>query len=662
MKRFYSSLVLLILVSTAFAQGDRAKGKRRESAQDRELSISTSTIKSGASMDGRGRLWAVVIGVSNYRNLRAEEQLRFAHRDAESLAAFLRSPEGGGFPSHQIKLLINEQATLAAVRTALGTWLARSAEKEDVVYIFFAGHGVVEGEDAYLLAHDSDPQNLYATSLAVAEIDRVITERVESRVKILIADACHAGKIGLQSRGAREELIINRFLDEVGKSGAGTFRLLASRENEKSFEDERWGGGHGVFTHFLLEGLGGRGDRDRDGVVRAGELLDYLSEVVPAETQAAQHPRAAGNLDARLPLSIVRVTETASLVALEVRGAAGSEVYLDSSYRGRIPPNGTLAVAGIKGGDHEISIDEPSGVTIKQMISLSSAKTVLDVTSAARSSTKGSPLAARIRESMARGNLTDENGAWSLYEQMVRQSPDDPQRAAIEIELSGALEETGQQSINNYVRSSEKPFDAERLRRASASYERLRQLKPEDSHVEAKRLFAAARVLLAEGKAKEAIDLLERSLTFDSRTACPYNALGVAYEKTSGADKAAEFYNRAAVIAPGWALPRYRLGLQHYARGRMIFAMREFKASVQLDPAFLSARWWLARACRSQGRLVEAEREALELIRIAPNYAPAHLELGLIYEAKRQWAKAGKAFETYLRLTSLNAKQTSTGL
>jgi uncharacterized caspase-like protein len=160
-------------------------------------------------------------------------------------------------------VLLNEQATIASVRTALGTWLPRSAEASDVVYIFFAGHGVVEaGGDGYLLAHDSDPQNLYATALPIAELDRIISERLRSRVAVVIADACHAGKLGLASRGVEEQIMINRYLDEVGKSGAGSFRLLASRANERSYEDPRWGGGHGVFTHFLLEGLKGMTDRD----------------------------------------------------------------------------------------------------------------------------------------------------------------------------------------------------------------------------------------------------------------------------------------------------------------------------------------------------------------------------------------------------------------
>ena len=152
-----------------------------------------------------------------------------------------------------------------------------------------------------------------------------------------MADACHAGQIGWASRGTAERALITTYLDEVGKSGTGVFRLLASRADERSFEDNRWGGGHGAFTHFLLEALKGKADRDNDGFVRAGELLNYLSEIVPEETKALQHPRMAGNIDPRLPLSVLAAGKAveASVVAtppttcqLEVRGTAGSEVYV----------------------------------------------------------------------------------------------------------------------------------------------------------------------------------------------------------------------------------------------------------------------------------------------------------------------------------------------
>src|SRR5262249_46480614 len=164
-------------VKTAATSGQSRTRSPQGSPQTAPRAISLNEINSGVAPDGKGKLWAVVIGISNYQNLRPEEQLRFAHRDAEELAGFLRTANAGGFPSTQIKVLLNEQATIASVRTALGTWLPRSAEPNDVVYMFFAGHGVVDAAgDGYLLASDSDPQNLYATALPTAELDRILTE------------------------------------------------------------------------------------------------------------------------------------------------------------------------------------------------------------------------------------------------------------------------------------------------------------------------------------------------------------------------------------------------------------------------------------------------------------------------------------------------------
>src|SRR6266545_1910927 len=274
--------VQIALFSHAPAQ---PSSPQRPNAQAQNRDLLVKEMRSGAALDGRGKLWAVVIGVSRYKNLAPKAQLEFAHRDAEAFAAFLRSPNGGGFPSSQLTLLTNQAATLSAVRSALGTTLPRSAEPDDVVVIFFAGHGVVEGErDGYLLAHDSDPQNLYATALQLSELNRIITERLKARTVILIADACHSGQLGWTSRGLADDIMINRFLEEIGKSGKGVFRLLASRQDQRSYEGKNWGGGHGVFTWFLLEGLAGKADSDKDGFVRVGELLNFLSEIVPPET------------------------------------------------------------------------------------------------------------------------------------------------------------------------------------------------------------------------------------------------------------------------------------------------------------------------------------------------------------------------------------------
>ena len=674
----FATIITAVSLAQVFAF--QSKTQPPASAQAARA-LNVRQVASGVAPDGKGQLWAVIVGISSYKNVPPEGQLRFAHRDAEELAGFLRSPGGGGFPSNHIKVLLNQDATLSAIRTAIGTWLVRSAEPDDVIYIFFAGHGIVEGDnDGYLLAHDSDPQNLYATALQVAELDRIITQRLHARIVVLMADACHAGQLGWASRGTTERALITNYLDEVGKSGAGVFRLLASRANERSFEDSRWGGGHGAFTHFMLEGLKGKGDRDKDGFVRVGELIDYLSAVVPEETRALQHPRFAGSVDARLPLSVLgtekpREATDATPVrtySLEVRGTTGSEVYIDNAYRGKIRPNGVLVIEDLSPDRHEVSVDPPNAEAFTQTVSLIAAKTVLELKSAAAAKTttrlggvgapinppretapapaNSSPLVARIKEAVSRKQVLEPGGAWPLYKQLVRETPAEPQRVVIEISLTSSLEEIGQQAINAYIRSSVLQLRASDFRRGADAFKCLRTLTPGDVQLETKQLFCEARVAIDEGKNQEAIAALNKAISLEPRAGHLHNALGVAYEKEKDNDRAVEAFKRAAQLAPQWSFPRLHLGIQYYSRGKMDRAEEEFEAAVRLDPSDPYAGWWLVRVYRERSHYAEAETAALNLIRLVPGFASVHADLGFIYEATRQYAKAASEFDTYLRL------------
>jgi len=437
------------------------------------------------NLDQRSRLWAVVVGISHYDNVPPQAQLKFADQDAQAFAAFLRSPAGGGFPSDHVQTLLNNQASLSAVRTALGTWLARSAEPEDIVYIFFAGHGVTEGEhDGYLLARDSDPQNLYATALPIAELDKIITQRVRAKHIVLIADACHAGNIGWASRGLAEQLMVGRYLAEIGQSGQGVLRLLASRSDERSYEGPQWGGGHGAFTYFLLEGLSGKADMDHDGVVRAAELIDYLASVVPQQTKALQHPQAAGHMDPAMALAVVArvppAPEQTAGATLELEGVAGTEVYLDNRYYGRIRPAGTLIVDLLPAGSHDLSFDPPGGETVTQAVTLPAGRTVLRLnpSSPKASPLRVSPVVAAIQQAIAAGDIQDAGGAWDLYQRLVRETPQEPQRRLVEMQLSMALEETGQRAINEYVHAPVTEMRRDTFHRAARAFAELEILRP----------------------------------------------------------------------------------------------------------------------------------------------------------------------------------------
>jgi uncharacterized caspase-like protein len=81
--------------------------------------------------------------------------------------------------------------------------------------------------------------------------------------------------------------------------------MTASDVNETAFESERWGGGHGVFSYFLLEGLRGKADADGDHLVTVGELFRFVRQRVRSETKYRQNPRIVTSDNDNLALAAV---------------------------------------------------------------------------------------------------------------------------------------------------------------------------------------------------------------------------------------------------------------------------------------------------------------------------------------------------------------------
>jgi hypothetical protein len=262
---------------------------------------------------GGQQRWAVVVGIGKYRSP-GITALKYTRNDAQAVYDYLIDPRGGGFPKQNVKLLLDDQATRVNILSALGTFLARSVSKNDMVVIFYAAHGAPEtdytrkepdGLSKYLVPYDSDPEDLYATAIPMPEI-QTIFDRIESDRLIFVADACYSGASGGRTftflQGRRNRLS-GDFVDKLAQ-GTGRVILTAADANEVSLELDELK--HGIFTFYLLEALRGKADINRDARVSIDEAYRYVYEMVSRHSKQVggnQHPVWKGDYRGEIFLS-----------------------------------------------------------------------------------------------------------------------------------------------------------------------------------------------------------------------------------------------------------------------------------------------------------------------------------------------------------------------
>ena len=276
-------------------------------AIDRDNLSSSRTLSVTRIVD-RGKVWAVVIGISQYKSV---QSLRYADKDALAFYDYLLHHLD--VPKEQITLLINDHATLMSLKRTLGTELKRKAGEKDTVIVYYAGHGAPEadasagdddGLEKYIVPYDADPRDLYTTALPMREIETIFQRLTPERI-IFISDSCYSGATAGRTfaTASRRAIVSENFLTRLSK-GKGRVVLTASKASEVS--EEREDLGHGVFTYYLLEGLKGKADADKDGIVTVDEVYAYVSKKVPEVTGQNQHPVKRGEVEGQLALGHVR--------------------------------------------------------------------------------------------------------------------------------------------------------------------------------------------------------------------------------------------------------------------------------------------------------------------------------------------------------------------
>ena len=227
------------------------------------------------SVSGNGNIYAVVVGISTYQDSTID-QLQFANADAIEFARFLKSKTGGSVPDENIRLLTDSNATQSAVILAVN-WLAKVCKKDDIVFFYFSGHGTVEHvsmfNNAFLICYNTLKVLPEGMSLSVDKVNDVAkTLSVQTLANVvLITDACHSGEIATDK--ARNKLVGEQLLASTEKE----IRIASCMPDQLSNENTDWGGGRGVFSYHLINGLKGFADVDNNGIVTLGEIKTYLA-------------------------------------------------------------------------------------------------------------------------------------------------------------------------------------------------------------------------------------------------------------------------------------------------------------------------------------------------------------------------------------------------
>lgn len=228
-------------------------------------------------------LYAVIVGVTKFQDT-SIDPLQLSTKDAKDFAALIAKQATLFAESPDITLLLDEQATRYNITAALRQKL-KKAGKEDVVILYFSGHGATDPDmpdEFYFVTHDANKKNLFATALLMN--DTRLFRSIQSERFLMIADTCFSGgfRRGIEAPKAKS-------IFSLADSLKGRRIFTSSSPWELSWEDERFD--NSVFTHFLLKGLRGCADlKPRDGVVTIQELYNFVAGETKAHTKERQNP------------------------------------------------------------------------------------------------------------------------------------------------------------------------------------------------------------------------------------------------------------------------------------------------------------------------------------------------------------------------------------
>lgn len=571
---------------------------------------------SGLKENKNASVYAVVVGVSEYLNI---PKLKYANADAYKFYRMLRHAFGKRLVTDSNYVFLDLNATIRPIERALRN-VVDQVKEGDRVYIYFAGHGDVEEnitKRGHLLLFDT-PEHVYeeGSTLRVDRLKEYVMEYVSRKAQVfLVMDACHAGKLAGGDEGKSQNVVA------IKELSTHSSKVLSCQPNEKSLESDVYGGGSGVFTFYLLEGLTGRANQDNNEMLTLGELKGYLSLSVGSATGSKQNPIVEGN--ARLP-------------------------FMPLSKQA-----------------HFISDIKPA------QIQLIASRSIAPV-----SNTKKDSLKARLEQTflsyLSKGQLVEPKDAcaqkvFNRYRDLF--ANDIASVSGMKTRLVDALALKTQEVVNNYIKAAEGFTDEKVFALAAKEGSYLQNLvgfrDPQYFQYQARTYFFEARALssnmvdndLARPTAVIAINNLKKAARVEPGKANIHNALGRLYFYTRDYDSAVVHLHKAHSLAPTWRFPINNLGatfdeyaMEKSSKAFSDSAIKYLSRVVLLYPDYALAWKNLGKVYENRGKNSLAKSAYKNSIFKKVDLPEPYINLGTLYMLEQKWDSSQFYYSTGLNL------------
>jgi hypothetical protein len=268
------------------------------------------TVTGADSLRRTPTTYVIAIGINEYEN--ARYNLKYAAADATDFVEEVKRQRARIEPEGHVEVaaLLNSEATKKNIETAFGRLAGaaasgplpadapkslealKPAEPEDVVVVYFAGHGTAQRNRFYLIPHDIGYtgerelktqfalQTILDHSISDEELEHLFEPLNVSQL-LLVIDACNSGQ-ALEAEEKRRGPMNSKGLAQLAYE-KGMYVLTAAQGYQAALEAAQLG--HGFLTYVLVEEGLKKGEADaptsRDGRIVVREWFDYAAERVP---------------------------------------------------------------------------------------------------------------------------------------------------------------------------------------------------------------------------------------------------------------------------------------------------------------------------------------------------------------------------------------------